>query len=237
MTDEDDTIIVAGPSDDPLANPPKDPLADALQEHLAAKRMAEAMIFASDSPLTLEDLTVRLPDGLDVEALVDEIAEDCTGRGFELVRLAGGYSFRTAPDLAFLLRREVDVPRKLSRAAVETMAIIAYHQPVTRAEVEAIRGVTISKGTLDVLMEAGWVRLLGRRRTPGRPVTYGTSDAFLVHFGLDTLRDLPGLADLKASGMLDSVEDAYAQEEMRLEAGDDPQIDLEDAIDAAERGD
>ncbi len=202
-------------------------------EHLTAKRMIEAMIFASDHPMSTAELAERLPEGIDIPALIEDIQADLAGRGFEIARVAGGYMFRTAPDLAFLLRRDVDVPRKLSRAAVETLAIIAYHQPVTRAEIESIRGVGISKGTLDVLMEATWVRMMGRRRTPGRPVTYGTTDAFLVHFGLESLKDLPGLSDLKASGMLDSVDEAFEQEELKLVADDDPQIDLEDAIDAA----
>ncbi len=201
-----------------------------LMEH---RRMVEAVLFASEHPLSLSDIAERLPDNVDVQVHIDSLTESYQSAGVNLISVAGKYMFRTAEDLAFLLRREVDEPRKLSRAAVETLAIIAYHQPVTRAEIEEIRGVTISKGTLDVLMEAGWVRVMGRKRTPGRPVTYGTSEGFLVHFGIETIKDLPGLQELKAAGLLDSVDialdkmggmpTAQAQE-------DDLQMDLEEAI-------
>lgn len=174
-------------------------------------RMVEAMLFASAEPLSLEEIAARLPEGVDVAAHVATLVESYKNRGIELVRAGGRYYFRTAPDLAFLLRREVEEPRSLSRAAVETLAIIAYHQPVSRAEIEEIRGVGLSRGTLDILLELGWIRPCGRRRTPGRPLTYGTSEDFLVHFGLDSLDDLPGLADLKAAGLLDSVEEALAR--------------------------
>jgi segregation and condensation protein B len=167
-------------------------------------RMVEALLFAAVEPLDEATLIARLPDGADVAGALQTLAEHYSGRGVHLNKVAGRWSFRTAPDLAALLEEHKDVARRLSRAAVETLAIIAYHQPVTRAEIEEIRGVSISKGTLDVLLEAGWVRLRGRRRTPGRPVTYGTSDDFLIHFGLSSLEDLPGLQELKAAGMLDS---------------------------------
>ena len=174
------------------------------EEHLAeALRIAEAVLFASPVPVTEEDLAGRLPAGTDVAAMMARLEAAYAGRGVNLVRAAGGWSFRTAPDLAFLLAREVVEPRKLSRAGLETLAIIAYHQPVTRAEIEEIRGVATSRGTLDGLLEAGWVRLRGRRRTPGRPVTYGTTGVFLSHFGLDAIDDLPGLEELKGAGFFE----------------------------------
>ncbi|MCJ9430254.1 SMC-Scp complex subunit ScpB [Kordiimonas marina] len=204
------------------------------------RRMVEATLFASENPMSVEEIAERLPDGVDVAMHIEALTESYATAGVNLVYVAGKYMFRTAADLAFLLRREVDEPRKLSRAAVETMAIIAYHQPVTRAEIEEIRGVTISKGTLDVLIEAGWVRMMGRRRTPGRPVTYGTSEGFLVHFGLESVKDLPGMADLKAAGLLDSVDvalDKLGGMPSPAEAleQEDAQIDLEDAIARSER--
>lgn len=172
-------------------------------EQRMALRMVEAMLFASAHPLSKAELTARLPEGSDVDALLREIEHAYSGRGVNLVKVAGKYMFRTASDLAFLLQRDAHEQKKLSRAALETLAIIAYHQPVTRAEIEEIRGVSISKGTIDVLMEAGWVRMRGRRRSPGRPVTYGTTEAFLVHFGLEAIGDLPGLDELKGAGLLD----------------------------------
>ncbi|WP_417318402.1 SMC-Scp complex subunit ScpB [Emcibacter sp.] len=168
-------------------------------------RIVEALLFASDKPLSAIALAEYLPEGANMDDLLAELAEEYQKRGVNLVEVAGKWMFRTAPDLAFLLRKEVEEERRLSRAAIETLAIVAYHQPVTRAEMEEIRGVSMSKGTLDVLMEANWVRMMGRRRTPGRPMTYGTSDHFLVHFGLDSIKDLPGLAELKAAGFLDNV--------------------------------
>ena len=167
-------------------------------------RLLEALIFASAEPLDERTLADRLGGGVDIGRLLAELKQDYAGRGIDLVRTAGRWSFRTAPDLAEKLRVDAEVQRKLSRATVETLAIIAYHQPVTRAEIESIRGVATSKGTLDILMEAGWVRPGKRRETPGRPLTWITTDGFLDHFGLESLRDLPNLEDLKASGLLDS---------------------------------
>ena len=172
-------------------------------DHAEAMRIAEAPLFASAEPLSSQELAARLPEGGDVEAVVADLVEVYAPRGVNLVRIAGKWSFRTASDLAFLLARDVVEPRKLSRAAMETLAIVAYHQPVTRAEIEEIRGVATSKGTLDLLLETGWVRLRGRRKAPGRPVTYGTTPAFLEHFGLDAVGDLPGLEELKGSGFLE----------------------------------
>lgn len=171
--------------------------------HRMALRIVEAMLFASAHPLGAKEIAARLPEGSDVDALIREIEHLYSGRGVNLVKVAGKYMFRTASDLAFLLQRDSGEQKKLSRAALETLAIIAYHQPVTRAEIEEIRGVSISKGTLDVLMEAGWIKMRGRRRTPGRPVTYGTTENFLVHFGLEMIGDLPGLDELKGAGLLD----------------------------------
>ena len=167
-------------------------------------RMAEAILFASTEPVSQKALSERLPEGADIEALMSELAQAYQGRGVNLVCIGGSWAFRTADDLGFLLSREAVELKKLSRAALEVLAIVAYHQPVTRAEIEEIRGVATSKGTLDVLMETGWIRMRGRRRTPGRPVTYGTTEAFLDHFGLEELRDLPGLEELKGSGLLQS---------------------------------
>jgi segregation and condensation protein B len=166
-------------------------------------RLLEALLFAAPEPLVEEDLARRLGDSADLAALLRELAESYVERGVNLVRLAGGWTFRTAPDLASELRSERNVARKLSRAAVETLAIVAYHQPVTRAEIEAIRGVALARGTLDRLMEAGWVRPLGRRDSPGRPLNWATTPVFLAHFGLDTLDELPGIDELRAAGLLD----------------------------------
>ncbi|TNE63061.1 MAG: SMC-Scp complex subunit ScpB [Alphaproteobacteria bacterium] len=205
------------------------------------RRMVEATLFASEHPLSADEIAERLPDGVEVAVHIEALTAHYAGAGVNLVSVAGKFMFRTAADLAFLLRREVDEPRKLSRAAVETMAIIAYHQPVTRAEIEEIRGVSISKGTIDVLMEAGWVRMMGRRRSPGRPVTYGTTEEFLVHFGIESIKDLPGVAELKAAGLLDSVDVALDKLGGMPSPGEgldeaDAQIDLEDAIAQSERG-
>ena len=177
-------------------------------ERTAAQlRMLEALLYAAPEPLAEADLAARLPEGAVVPYLLKELEAHYRHRGINLVSVGGRWQFRTAEDLAGLLRLERREPRRLSRAAVETLAIIAYHQPVTRAEIEETRGVGLSKGTLDLLMECGWVRLRGRRKAPGRPVTYGTTDAFLEHFGLESLRDLPGVDDLKAMGLLDAVPD------------------------------
>ena len=168
-----------------------------------AMRIAEALLFASPHPLSAEELKGRLPEGADVEAVLQDLAESYAGRGVNLVRVSGRWAFRTAGDLSFVLARNVVEQRKLSRAAMETLAIVAYHQPVTRAESEELRGVATSKGTLDTLLETGWVRLRGRRKAPGRPVTYGTTPAFLDHFGLDAIDDLPGLEELKGAGFVE----------------------------------
>ena len=167
-------------------------------------RMIEALLFAAAEPLDAKSLAERLPDGADIAGLLDRLRAIYEPRGVNLVNVAGKWCFRTAPDLAFLLERERVELKKLSRAATEALAIIAYHQPVTRAEIEEVRGVALSRGTLDVLLEAGWIRPRGRRETPGRPMTYGTTEDFLIHFGLEKLADLPGLDELKAAGLLDS---------------------------------
>jgi segregation and condensation protein B len=167
-------------------------------------RLVEALIFASAEPLTERMLANRLPEGADVKGLLKALQLMYEDRGVNLVRAGSSWAFRTAPDLAELLNKEVEVARKMSRAAIETLAIIAYHQPVTRAEIEEIRGVSISKGTLDVLLEEEWIKPRGRRQTPGRPLQWGTTDFFLDHFGLEAVRDLPGLDELKAAGLLDA---------------------------------
>ena len=167
-------------------------------------RMIEALLFAAAEPLDAKSLAERLPDGADIAGLLDRLRAIYEPRGVNLVNVAGKWCFRTAPDLAFLLERERVELKKLSRAATEALAIIAYHQPVTRAEIEEIRGVALSRGTLDVLFEAGWVRPRGRRRSPGKPMLWGITEAFLDHFGLVSLEDLPGVEDLKAAGLLES---------------------------------
>ncbi len=171
-------------------------------EHL---RMMEAILFAASEPLSDEALAASLPEGADVPGLLGELQRIYEQRGVTLCRVAEKWQFRTAPDLAFLLRKEMPEQKRLSRAAIETLAIIAYHQPVTRAEIEDIRGVAVSKGTVDALMEIGWVRIRGRKRTPGRPVTYGTTEAFLVQFGLESVSHLPGADELKAAGFLEAL--------------------------------
>ncbi len=168
-----------------------------------AIRIAEAMLFAAAEPLDETAIARRMPDGVLVAEVLTQLKADYAGRGVNLIRVGKKWLFRTAADLGWLLSRDEVQPRKLSRAALETLAIVAYHQPVTRAEIEDIRGVAISKGTMDVLIETGWVRLRGRRRTPGRPVTYGTTEAFLLHFGLEAIGDLPGLEELKGAGLFD----------------------------------
>jgi segregation and condensation protein B len=167
-------------------------------------RLLEAMLFASAEPLDQAALAKRLPDGVDVKALLEQLQAEYAMRGVNLVRVANKWTFRTATDLAWLMTRESVESRKLSRAAIEMLAIIAYHQPVTRAEIEEIRGVVTSKGTLDVLLETGWIRPRGRRKTPGRPLTFGTTEAFLSQFTLEALGDLPGLDELKGAGLLDT---------------------------------
>jgi len=172
-------------------------------------RAVEATLFASEAPLRPEDIARHL-GGAPVHAALDTLAAHYGGRGVQLVERGGYWHFQTAPDLAHVLRREREEPRRLSRAAIEALAIIAYHEPVSRAEIEAIRGVQTARGTLDVLMEAGWVRIAGRREVPGRPTIYATTPAFLAHFGLTTRRDLPGIDELRAAGLLDPVDEAYA---------------------------
>jgi len=197
-------------------------------------RLLEALLFAAVEPIDTQTLRERLPEEADVGALLARLARDYAGRGVNLVRVADRWRFQTAIDLEPHLTDIKEAPRKLSKAALETLAIIAYHQPVTRAEIEDVRGVVVSKGTIDVLMELGWVRMRGRRRTPGRPVTYGTSEAFLAHFNLEDIADLPGCEDLKAAGLLDPrlpkdfempepiMPDALTNEEDPLEEEEDP---------------
>jgi segregation and condensation protein B len=167
-------------------------------------RIVEALLFAAPAPLNEAELAKHFAEDEDVKALLEELQGLYAGRGVNLVRVAGKWAFRTADDLSFLLERQAMEQRRLSRAALETLAIIAYHQPVTRAEIEEIRGVSTSKGTIDVLLETGWIKLRGRRRAPGRPVTYGTTENFLEHFGFEQIQDLPGLSELKGAGLLDS---------------------------------
>ena len=195
-------------------------------------RLLEAMLFASAEPLDEAALATRLPEDVDLQAALARLQADYAPRGVNLVRVAGKWMFRTAGDLTWLLSKEIVESRKLSRAAIETLAIIAYHQPVTRAEVEDIRGVSTSKGSVDVLLQTGWIRPRGRRKAPGRPVTYGTTETFLSHFGLDVLGDLPGLEELKGSGLLEgrlpagfsvpvpSDDPALHEDEDPLEPGD-----------------
>lgn len=167
------------------------------------ERRVEALLFAAAGPLTAAEIAARLPEGSNVARAISGLRARYEGRGVELECVADRWRFRTAPDLAFMMTEEREEPRRLSKAGLETLAIIAYHQPVTRAEIESVRGVSLSKGTLDLLLEMGFVRLRGRRRTPGRPVTYATTDRFLEHFGLATLYDLPGVQEMKAAGLLD----------------------------------
>lgn len=172
-------------------------------ERFELLRRLEALLFASAEPLSENVLLSRLPEGTELAPLLEELQGQYANRGVNLVKRGKGWAFRTAPDIAPFFTLEREIPRKLSRAAVETMAIVAYQQPVTRAEIEEIRGVALSKGTLDILLEAGWIKPKGRRRVPGRPITWGTTDAFLDHFGLDGLDALPGIDELKAAGLLD----------------------------------
>lgn len=168
-----------------------------------AMRIAEALLFAAAEPLSEKDIERRMPRGIDAAAVLVALKADYAPRGVNLIQINGKWMFRTASDLSWLLATGQSEEKRLSRAALETLAIVAYHQPVTRAEIEDIRGVAISKGTLDILLETGWVRMRGRRRAPGRPITYGTTEAFLIHFGLETITDLPGLEELKGAGLLE----------------------------------
>ncbi|MBM3608737.1 MAG: SMC-Scp complex subunit ScpB [Alphaproteobacteria bacterium] len=203
--------VAAGAAGDPAAAPDatasapdKDSAEGQARDKLAdAIRIAEALVFAAEKPIEESDIAKRMPDGVKVTDVMAALRAHYEGRGVNLVRVARKWTFRTATDLGWLLSREMEQQKKLSRAALETLAIIAYHQPVTRAEIEEIRGVAISKGTLDVLIETGWCRLRGRRKAPGRPVTYGTTDDFLLHFGLEQITDLPGLDELKGAGLFD----------------------------------
>ena len=195
-------------------------------ERFELLRILEAMLFASHAPLSEKDLAVRLPEGANIVGMLDELKAQFANRGVHLTPVGTGWAFRTAPDLAAYMEIEKSVVRRLSRAAVETLAIVAYHQPVTRAEIEEIRGVSLSRGTLDILLEAGWIRPRGRRQVPGKPITWGTSDAFLDYFGLESLSALPGVEELKAAGLLDKRQSWSPI--MEIEAGD---------VDAEEIGD
>jgi segregation and condensation protein B len=221
-----------------VIRPDVDPEDDAgdVQERVEERpeelRLLEAMLFAASEPLSEKDLAARLPQGTDVADALTRLQQDYASRGVNLVRIGGKWTFRTAGDLSWLLSKETVETRKLSRAAIETLAIIAYHQPVTRTEIEDIRGVSTSKGSIDVLLETGWIKPRGRRKVPGRPLTFGTTEAFLSHFGLDAVGDLPGLEELKGSGLLDgrlpagfavpmpSDDPALREDEDPLEPGD-----------------
>ena len=202
-----------------------------------ARRLVEALLFASRDPVDRDSLAARLPDGSDLESVLQALAADYADRGVNLVRVGDKWAFRTAADLAGRLRIETEVRRKLSRAAVETLAIIAYHQPVTRAEIEEIRGVGQSRGTLDILLEAGWIRPGRRRRTPGRPLTWQTTEHFLDHFGLADLDNLPGLEDLRVAGLLDArpAVGIYREGSAMDEAEEREDGDEDDAFDATDR--
>lgn len=216
-----------------------------------AARVAEALLFAAREPLDEIEIARRLPRDADVQEVLGRLREEYSARGVNLTRAGRRWFFRTAADLGWVLAREQVEQKKLSRAALETLAIVAYHQPVTRAEIEDIRGVAVAKGTLDVLLDTGWVRLRGRRRAPGRPITYGTTDAFLMHFGLEQIGDLPGLDELKAAGLFEgalpkgfgvpqpSDDRALKDDEEPLETEDAQALELEflDAPDAVEEPD
>ncbi len=202
-------------------------------------RLIEAIIFASTEPIAERVLVSRLPEGANLGNLLEELRGMYENRGVNLIRIGNAVAFRTAPDLASLMKIEREVVRKLSRAAVETLSIIAYHQPITRAEIEEVRGVSLSKGTIDILLEAGWVKPKGRRRLPGRPVTWGTTEGFLDHFGLETLDALPGVDELKAAGLLDRrrgfgpLAEQLGIGEDGSDQGDEDEDDEEEEIDIA----
>lgn len=189
-------------------------------------RAVEAVLFAATEPLTVDTIVAQLNGASGVRGVLEELVADYAGRGIELVRRGERWQFQTAADMAHLLRRDREEARKLSRAGIETLAIIAYHEPATRAEIEAIRGVQISKGTLDVLMEAGWIRPAGRREVPGRPLLYATTPEFLTHFGLASRRDLPGIDDLRAAGLLDPID--LAMEHAGMSDDDDVEVENSD---------
>jgi len=197
------------------------------------ERMVEAILFASAEPVTVAQLAARMPHGCDPAAALRGLAGRYAGRGVELRRVGEAWAFRTAADLGYLMQTERVETRKLSRAAIETLAIVAYHQPVTRAEIEEIRGVAVSRGTLDQLLELGWIRFGRRRATPGRPVTYLVTEAFLDHFGLESARDLPGLAELRAAGLLDNRAPLAGPAGARREDDDDPGADGPDPAQGA----
>ncbi len=215
---------------------------DPIPQSAVHLRMLEAILFAAAEPLDEASIAERMPPDANIAELLSDLAEIYAKRGVNLVKVAGRWMFRTAPDLAHLLQKNAIEQKRLSRAAMETLAIVAYHQPVTRAEIEEIRGVTINKGTLDILLEVGWIKMRGRRRVPGRPVTYGTSDEFLMHFGLDKVSDLPGLEELRAAGLMEgripasfmvpSPNDSLAMDEDPLEAGDAGELFEAEAPDA-----
>lgn len=199
------------------------------------ERRVEALLFAAAGPLSAADIARRLPEDADVGRALARLVERYRDRGVTLQVVADRWSFRTAPDLSFLMTEEREEPRRLSKAALETLAIVAYHQPVTRAEIESVRGVSLSKGTLDQLLEMGFVRLRGRRRTPGRPVTYGTADRFLEHFGLASLNDMPGVQEMKAAGLLDmSMPSGFEVPDPGRASDGDDELDLLDHEDAPE---
>ena len=203
MSDLAEVIEFPNQSGQSMTEQHTEPHDDAHMAFVEGCRIIEALLFATAQPLTENELASRLPKGVDLQAVLARLVSDYRGRGVVPSKSTNGWLFHTAEDLGFLLARETQETRKLSRAALETLSVIAYHQPVTRAEIEDVRGVTIHRGTLDVLMETGWIKMRGRRKTPGRPVTYGTTGQFLTHFGLETISDLPGLDDLKGAGFLD----------------------------------
>jgi len=193
------------------------------------KRAVEATLFASEKPMTIADIRAYVGDELDIRQILADLQQDFQHRGIVLIKTGDRWHFQTAQDLSHLLRRERAELRKLSRAGMETLAIIAYHEPVSRAEIEAIRGVQVAKGTLDVLMEAGWVRPAGRREVPGRPLIYATTAEFLTHFGLQSRKDLPGIDELRAAGLLDPVDLALEQMEADAEAETEAEEDAEES--------
>ena len=224
-----EAVAVAALSTAAAAAAPAGEVTDVVSpDHAQHLRLLEALIFAGTQALGEKELVERLPNDADVKRLLADLAELYAARGVNLVQVAGGYAFRTAPDLSEKLKIEKPVTRKLSRASVETLAIIAYHQPVTRAEIEQVRGVGLSKGTLDLLFEQNWIKPMGRRRAPGKPVTWGTTDFFLEHFGLPSLDDLPGQEELKAAGLLD------ARSQPPIFRPDEPDLPLEPTEDEAD---
>lgn len=210
-------------------------------DHFQQLRLLEAMLFAAAAPVPVKTIVSRMPEGTDVKALLEELKGIYANRGVVLCRIGKGWGFRTAPDLAPHLRVENTVSRRMSRAAIETLAIIAYHQPITRAEIEEMRGVALSRGTLDLLLEASWIRPRGRRRTPGRPVTWGTSENFLDHFGLETVDALPGVDELKAAGLLDrkpgfgplsEIREQPTNDELDEDGPEEEELSAEEAVEA-----